>query len=123
MTRHDGTNDIFDGLHSVSDDDADFYDMFEDDDDIDFEDIDNIIMLTDENGDEVPFEFLDLIKYGGKEYVVLLPREEESEEVVILETYDDGDMEHYDSIDDEDTLMTVFEMFKEKNRDRFNFFD
>lgn len=123
MTSHDGTNDIFDDLHSVSGDDADFYDMFEDDDDIDFEDIDNIIMLTDENGDEVPFEFLDLIKYGGKEYVVLLPHEEESEEVVILETYDDGDMEHYDSIDDEDTLMTVFEMFKEKNRDRFNFFD
>lgn len=123
MTSHDGTNDIFDDLHSVSDDDTDFYDMFEDDDDIDFEDIDNIIMLTDENGEEVPFEFLDLIKYGGKEYVVLLPREEESEEVVILETYDDGDMEHYDSIDDEDTLMTVFEMFKEKNRDRFNFFD
>ena len=36
-------------------------------------DEDNIITLNDENGNEVEFEFLDLIPYRQNEYVVLLP--------------------------------------------------
>lgn len=35
-------------------------------------DEDNIITLNDENGNEVEFEFLDLIPYRQNEYVVLL---------------------------------------------------
>ena len=31
----------------------------------------NIIILNDENGNEVQFEFLDLIEYESEEYVVL----------------------------------------------------
>ena len=41
------------------------------------EELDNIIVLNDENGDEIEFEFLDLIEYDGEEYVVLLPNDEE----------------------------------------------
>ena len=41
------------------------------------EEFDNIIVLNDENGEEVSFEFLDLIELDGEEYVVLLPAEEE----------------------------------------------
>ena len=51
------------------------------------EELDNILVLNDENGEEVPFEFLDVIEYEGEEYVVLLPVEEDEEdsgEVVIL---------------------------------------
>ena len=50
------------------------------------EELDNIIVLNDENGDEIEFEFLDLIEYEGEEYVVLLPHdeEEEADEVVYL---------------------------------------
>jgi uncharacterized protein YrzB (UPF0473 family) len=46
----------------------------------------NIIILNDEKGNEVKFEFLDLIEHEGDEYVVLLPVEESDEagEVVIL---------------------------------------
>ena len=32
---------------------------------------DNIVVLNDENGEEVKFEFLDLIELEGEEYVVL----------------------------------------------------
>ena len=35
------------------------------------EGLDNIIVLNDENGEEVPFEFLDLIELDGEEYVVI----------------------------------------------------
>ena len=52
------------------------------------DDMDNILLLSDEDGNDVQFEFLDLIDYDEEEYVVLLPVEDESEdeigEVVIL---------------------------------------
>ena len=38
------------------------------------EEIDNIIYLSDEDGNEVAFEFLDIVEYGGEEFVVLLRR-------------------------------------------------
>lgn len=93
------------------------------------EELNNIVILNDENGEEIPFEFLDVIEYEGEEYVVLLPvEEEESEdlgEVVILKIEDteSEDEESYVSVDDEETLNTVFEMFKEKFKDEFNFVD
>ena len=92
------------------------------------EELDNIIILNDENGNDVKFEFLDLMEYEGEEYIILLPTEEgeDNDEVVILkveDVEDDPDMETYVSIDDEDTLNAVFEMFKEKFKDEFNFID
>lgn len=92
------------------------------------EELDNIIILNDENGNEVKFGFLDLMEYEGEEYIILLPTEEgeDNDEVVILkveDVEDDPDMETYVSIDDEDTLNAVFEMFKEKFKDEFNFID
>ena len=92
------------------------------------DELDNIIILNDEEGNEVQFEFLDLIEYDGEEYVVLLPMEEnedESGEVVILKVEDteSEDEESYVSVDDEETLNKVFEIFKEKFKDEFNFID
>ena len=49
------------------------------------EELDNIIILNDEDGNEVEFEFLDLIEYEGEEYVVLLPVEEEETAVTVAE--------------------------------------
>ncbi len=89
------------------------------------EELDNIIVLNDENGEEVKFEFLDLVELDGEEYVVLLPAEEDEEEgeVVILKVEDteSEEEESYVSVDDEETLNKVFEMFKEKFKDEFNF--
>ena len=91
------------------------------------EELDNIIVLNDEDGEEIEFEFLDLIEYEGEEYVVLLPHDEEEEgdEVVILklEDTDSEDEESYVSVDDEEVLQAVFEIFKEKFKDEFNFVD
>ena len=44
----------------------------------------SIITFVDENGEEVAFEYMDCIEYQGKEYLALLPVEEEGS-VVILE--------------------------------------
>ena len=94
------------------------------------EELDNIVILNDEEGNEVKFEFLDLVELDDEEYVVLLPVTEEGEEeegeVVILkveDTDEESDEESYVSIEDEDTLNKVFEIFKEKFKDDFDFVD
>lgn len=87
-------------------------------------DNDNIIVLNDDEGNEVEFEFLDLIPYRGKEYVVLLPVSDDADEVVILQLEEvDDETESYISVDNELTLQAVFEIFKEKAKDEFNFID
>ena len=95
--------------------------------DINNEELDNIIILNDEEGNEVEFEFLDLIEFEGEEYVVLLQVEETEDagEVVILKLEDteSEDEESYVSVDDEEVLNKVFEIFKEKFKDDFNFVD
>lgn len=93
------------------------------------EETDNIIILNNENGEEVKFEFLDLIDLDDEKYVVLLPVTEDEEndgEVVILKLEDsdeDSEEESYVSVEDEDTLMKVFNIFKEKFKDEFDFVD
>lgn len=94
--------------------------------------LDNIISLKDEEGNDVNFEFLDLIEYEGEEYVILLPAEEtedaEPDEVVILQVEktaenSEDDEETYVSVEDENVLNAVFEIFKDKFKDEFNFVD
>lgn len=88
--------------------------------------IDNMIVLNDEDGNECRFEFLDLIEYEGEEYVVLLPpgTGEEMDEVVILKVEEtDDEEESYIGVEDEETLYAVFKLFKEKFKDVFQFVD
>ena len=94
------------------------------------EELDNIVILNDEEGNEVQFEFLDLVELDNEEYVVLLPvtseGEEDEGEVVILklEDTDDGsEEESYVGVEDEEILNQVFEIFKDKYKDEFNFVD
>lgn len=82
----------------------------------------NLIVLNDEDGNEIEFEFLDLISYRQKEYVVLLPLKDSDEQVVILQLEEtDGETENYISVENEFVLETVFALFKERNKDYFTF--
>ena len=94
------------------------------------EELDNIIVLNDEDGQEVKFEFLDLVELDEEEYVVLLPISEDEQdadgEVVILKLEDsdeEAEEESYVGVDDEEILSKVFEIFKEKFKDEFDFVD
>lgn len=92
------------------------------------DEFDNIITLNDEDGIERRFELLDLLDYNGDEYVVLLPVDDDPDEpgeVVILkvEPSDDPDEENYVGVEDEGVLNAVFDIFKEKFKDEFNFTD
>ena len=90
------------------------------------EEEENIITLTNEDGVDTDFEFVDLIEYDSKEFVVLIPVEENDEEegqVVILEVQpvEGTDEECYVSVDDEELVNKVFDIFKEKFADVFDF--
>ena len=84
----------------------------------------NIITLTDENGEDAEFEYLDCIEYEGKEYLVLMPADELATEIVILEVEPvDEENENYLSVSDEAVLNTVYGIFKERYKDVLTFED
>ena len=84
----------------------------------------SILTLTDENGQDVNFEYLDCLEYEGVEYLVLSPEEDESGEIVILEIEPvDEENENYLAVEDEEVLNAVFEIFKEKFKDVLEFED
>jgi uncharacterized protein YrzB (UPF0473 family) len=82
----------------------------------------NLITLTDENGVDTEFEYLDVIEYQGNEYLILMPVEDESGEIVILliEPVDE-ETENYLAVEDEATLEAVFQLFKERYKDILTF--
>ena len=83
-----------------------------------------LLSLTDENGNETQFEYLDCIEYNGTEYLVLLPADDDSAEIVILAVEPvDEDLENYLSVEDQATLDAVYGIFKERFKDVFNFED
>ena len=86
----------------------------------------NILVLTDEDGVDVEFEFCASVMYEGNEYVVLLPTEDDDGEVVILqvledENADEDDEATYVGVEDENVLQAVFDLFKEQAGDEFDF--
>ena len=88
------------------------------------EEEESLITLTDENGNDVEFEYLDCIEYEGKEYLVLIPNEEDAEEIVILEVEPvDEEHENYIAVENEETLNAVYAIFKDRFKDVLNFGD
>ena len=88
------------------------------------DELDNILVLTDENGNDAEFEYLDSIEYEGKEYIVLIPNDEEASEIVILEVQPvDEELENYIAVEDETVLDAVYAIFKDRFKDILEFGD
>ena len=83
----------------------------------------NIIVLEDDLGNEVEFEYLDVIEYEGEEYILLLPADdEEADEVLILKIVSlDDETESFEGIEDQELLDSVFAIFKDKWKDEIDF--
>ena len=82
----------------------------------------SILTLTDENGNDENFEYLDCIEFEGKEYLVLMPEDELETQIVILEVEPvDEDNENYLAVEDEGLLNAVYNIFKEKYKDVLTF--
>lgn len=91
------------------------------------EERDGIVVLVDEDGEETEFEHLDTIEMNGNEYVILLPldsydEEQEEEEVVILKIeHGSNGEDSFVNIEDEGELDAVFEEFKSRMEDEYDF--
>ena len=84
----------------------------------------NLLTLTDENGEETEFEYLDSVEYEGAEYLILTPTGEESGQVVILQVEPvDEETENYLALEDEALLNAVYAIFRERYKDVLTFED
>lgn len=85
---------------------------------------DDIVILEDEEGNAVTFQFLELVTVDAKPYAVLLPLDEGDEDmgVVIVEVVDLGaESEHYDAVLDDELNTRIFEQFRKEFGDKYEF--
>ena len=85
-----------------------------------------IITLTDQEGNEVEFELLDVVPYENEEYLVLAPVEPgevDNVEIFRIEADPESDEESYFGLDSEEELEAVYEEFKKRNADLYDFAD
>ena len=95
------------------------------DKELELEELDEVIVLEDEDGNELEFELGAVIPYEEKQYVVLLPLAEDDNGIVILELQESEDEEGdlYLDVEDEAVLDAVFNIFKEAYREEYDFID
>lgn len=74
----------------------------------------DMVVLEDDQGREVHFEYLDMIEYEGIEYAVLFPLDDDSNQAAILRVNSfDGETEELSGVEDQDILEAVFAIFME----------
>lgn len=84
-----------------------------------------LIDLFDQDGNKTVFEHLDTVLYKDEEYVICIPYDEDEEnvsEVVILRTGEDEDGESaLEQITEPDVMSAVYDIFRDRNADKFDF--
>ena len=86
-------------------------------------DKDIIIPLTDEQGNTVNYELLDIINYNENTYAVFYPTVPDDTEVLILRAEDipNSDEDNYIVETDEKVVQQVYKLFKEKYKGKILF--
>ena len=78
-----------------------------------------ILVLNDENGNDIRYEFFDLISYNHQEYVILLGENEDVVTILEVQETSNDSVVYYVTYDA--TVEAVFEIFKERNQSVFEF--
>ncbi len=84
-----------------------------------------LIDLFDEEGNKIVFEHLDTVKYKDNEYVICIPYDDDEEEVTevvifLIDTDEQGE-EILSQVFEPEILSAVYELFKDRNADQFDF--
>ena len=88
------------------------------------EELESTILLTDEEGNESAYDIADYIDVDDQEYVVLVPQDEDDDEVVILRVEEqDEETDIFVNEENEAILERVFEIFKDRFEDEYEFTD
>lgn len=83
----------------------------------------DVVVLTDDEGNDVEFEWLDTVEYNGNQYIVVIPTDDDAEDVVILRMEKNDEGETFVGLEDEKEVNEVFDVFKEKNKENYEFID
>lgn len=84
------------------------------------DDFEPIVKITDTQGVTAQYEFLDIVNHNNIEYAVLCPLNSDGY-VDIFRIVRVNDEEKYSRVEDDETLTKVFEIFRIKNEDEFDF--
>ncbi len=81
-----------------------------------------IITLTDDRGNDIDFECLDLIEYSSNSYAVLIPTDEAADQVLIFKV-ENASLEDntFSPVEDPDLAQAIFDLFRVKNEEYFDF--
>lgn len=84
----------------------------------------NFLTLTDDNGQEFELEHLDTLEQNGEVYMAFIPAEmsvSDEYELMILKVEPDAESgeDILVTVDDEDELNSIFEIFSERLEDTF----
>ena len=75
----------------------------------------NMISLYDEEGNEYFFDLLDYVDYDDKLYAILIPDvsegDSDSDEVVVMETYFEGNEPNFVFVDDEALAQKILDVY------------
>ena len=87
----------------------------------------NLVDLFDEEGNKTTFEHLDTVEQGEKVYIVCcrhdVPEDEEVDVIILEVVKDENGEECLELIEDELILDNVYDAFKERNFENFEFED
>lgn len=86
----------------------------------------DIITMTDEDGNQFQALFLCTVEFEGQDYAALMTmQDDESGEILIfrIEESEYEDMDDYVTVEDERVLQAVYQVIKEKFGDEFSFAD
>ena len=84
------------------------------------EELDFTVRFTDTDGEYGEYEFLDIVLYDENEYAVVAPLESDGY-VDIFRIASENGKETYVRVTNDETLENVFEIFRVKNEDEFDF--
>ncbi len=80
----------------------------------------DFITVTDEEGNEIELEHLDTVEYNGSTYLSFFPTEQEGEDLpeeeqglIILKVIEEGGEEILTTLEDDDELDAVYQLFME----------
>ncbi|MCD7808115.1 MAG: DUF1292 domain-containing protein [Erysipelotrichaceae bacterium] len=82
------------------------------------------IILTNDDGEELTLQLLDVCEYEDKEYAIMMEETDDDEaEIYIFEVIEDeeGNNASYYDVEDDDILEAVFDIFKDEYQDVFKF--
>ena len=79
---------------------------------------DDVILLTDDTGEDIPFEIIDTLDLDGSTYALLAPLDEDDDDgVLVFQIIEKDEGIQYESVDDEHLMQRVFDVFRSSDED------